>query len=783
WCLPSQHLLIKEILDGLKKNPDEPDNFQLTLIPLQHPAEGSTILSSLQTLFPNAKLTHDSTNGRLMLWSTPEEIAPIQAAVEKLQTSEPELRFYPFPDGVPATLTSALSTFVPKAQVTPDPKGKRLMVIATPEDHKKVQSTIDKVSGADVPGEKGKLVTYPVTTEQNTRFEALLQTLSADFPDLKVIPTTKTGVLSIWAPPEQQIKVAELLEELGKEVEPGEEMKLAVYPLKHAEGSTTLNLLQTLFPSTKITFDAQTTRISVFGTPSQQEAIRQAIEAIDTDEPPERQEKFMVYPVQDLDPSVAISMLSQLAPKARVMQDTRARTLVVYARQQDHLTVSKTLQTLQDGATATTKMRLEVYPVGTSGQTTVNNLIRGVAPDARPIQDQGSGGIIVWAVPADHEKIAAALKDLEINVAERDKPTLETYKVRKTTPSQASSVILSAVPDVRISYSSNPEEFNVWGLPSDHELVRKIVDKLEAGFEEGPGETMVIYSVPISGASNAIGPLQRGIPFASVSYSADPNKLIVWAKPFDHEKATRIIRELESKSGVDEQLSMEVYTLGEVTAGTAITILQRALPKVGFTADGNDNRKFVAWGRPQDHEQINKLIPQFDKKSADGTDVPYLQIYAMPKSGASQAYSIANRLAPYASVNLSSDQTKLIVWGRKTEHEAIKEVTDRIEEAGNSDPESTLIVYSVPSVGAGYLYPLIARAVPKATYTVGSDPTQLLVWARPEEHEQIKKMVDGVKDAPQGEPGGEVVVYKVTVLPAASTLPMLQRAVPKANFS
>ncbi|MCA9093628.1 MAG: hypothetical protein KDA68_09095, partial [Planctomycetaceae bacterium] len=182
WGLPSQHLLIKEILDGLKKNPDEPDNFQLTLIPLQHPAEGSTILSSLQTLFPNAKLTHDSTNGRLMLWSTPEEIAPIQAAVEKLQTTEPELRFYPFPEGVPATLTSALSTFVPKAQVTPDPKGKRLMVIATPEDHKKVQSTIDKVSAADVPPEKGKLVTYPVTTEQKTRFEALLQTLSADFP-------------------------------------------------------------------------------------------------------------------------------------------------------------------------------------------------------------------------------------------------------------------------------------------------------------------------------------------------------------------------------------------------------------------------------------------------------------------------------------------------------------------------------------------------------------------------------------------------------------------------
>ena len=66
--------------------------------------------------------------------------------------------------------------------------------------------------------------------------------------------------------------------------------------------------------------------------------------------------------------------------------------------------------------------------------------------------------------------------------------------------------------------------------------------------------------------------------------------------------------------------------------------------------------------------------------------------------------------------------------------EAIKEVTDRIEEAGNSDPESTLVVYTVSSVGAGYLYPLIQRAVPKATYTVGSDPSQLLVWARPEEH-------------------------------------------------
>lgn len=783
WGTASQHTLIKEILDGLKRNPEEPDNFQLTLIPLKQPAEGATLLASLQTLFPNVKLTHDSTNGRLMLWSTPEEAAPIQAAVDKLQTIEPELKFYPFPDGVPPTLITALSTFVPKAQVTPDPKGKRLMVIASPADHSKVQSTIDKVASDATTLKKGKLVTYPVTSEQKSRFESLMQTLSTDFPDLKVLPTTKPGVLSIWATPEQHTRLEGLLAELGKEVEPGEAMKLTVFPLKYADGPTTLNLLQTLFPTTKISFDAQTGKISVFGNPDQQESIRQAIEAIDTDEPPERQEKFMVYPVHDLDPGVAVSMLSQLVPKARVMQDTRARTLVVYARQLDHQMISKTLQTLQDGATATTKMRLEIYPVGSSGMATVSNLVRNVTPDARLIPDQGTGGVVVWAVPSDHEKITSALKDLEINVGERDKPALETYKVRKTTPSQAASVIQSAVPDVRISYNSDPEEFNVWGLPSDQEMVKKIVSKLEAGYEEGAEESMVIYSVPVSGASNAIGPLRQGIPFASISYASDPDKLVIWAKPFDHEKAVKIIRELEAKSGVDEQLTMQVYTTGEVTSGTAITILQRALPKVGFTADGNDNRKFIAWGRPGDHEQITKLIPQFDKKSGDGTDVPYLQIYSMPKSGAAQAYNIAYRLAPYASINLSSDQTKLIVWGRKTEQETIKELTDRIEEVGNSDPESTLEVYSVSSVGAGYLYPLIQRAVPKATYTVGSDPSQLLVWARPEEHAQIKKMVEGVKDAPTGEAGGEVVVYKVTVLPAGSMLPMLQRAVPKANFS
>lgn len=782
WGTPSQHAMLKEILDGLKNNPEEPANYQLTLIPLKHPAEGAAILSSLQTLFPNAKLTNDTPNGRLMLWSTAEEAAPIQAAVEKLQTSAPELRFYPFPEGVPASLSSVLTAMAPKAQVTADPKGKRLIVIATPEDHSKVKTAIEQFSTETPAVGKGKLVSYPVTGEQKTRFEALLPTLSQELSDLKVIPGSKTGILTIWGPEEQQIKVAELLAELGKEVEPGEQNKLAVFPLKHADGSTTLNLLQTLFPLTKITYDSQTGRISVYGTEDQHSAIRQAIEAIDTDVPAEKQEKFMVYPVNDLDPSVAVSMLRQLAPKAQVMQDSRARTLVVYARQHDQELVSKTLQTLQDGATATNKMRLEVYPVGSSGFSSVSNLIRNVAPEARLVQDQTSGGIIAWGVPADHEKIATALKELEINVEGRDKPTLETYKVRKSTPSQATSIILSAVPDVRISYNSNPEEFNVWGLPADQEMARKIVDKLEAGFEEGPGESMVIYSVPTTGATNAINPLQRGIPLASISYSADPNKLIVWANPDDHKKAEQIIQELEAKSGPDELLSMQVYTVQEITAGTAINILQRALPKVGFTADNNDYRKFIAWGRAQDHEQIAKLVPQFDKKSSNG-DVAYLQIYPMPKSGAAQAYNVVSRLAPYASINLSSDQSKLIVWGRKSEHEAIQQVTERIEEAGNSDPESTLTAYSVPAVGAGYLYPLIQKAVPKATYTVGSDPSQLLVWARPEEHEQIKKMVEGLKDVPQGEAGGEVVVYKVTVLPAASTLPMLQRAVPKANFS
>ncbi|MFO1021236.1 MAG: hypothetical protein U0903_11135 [Planctomycetales bacterium] len=323
---------------------------------------------------------------------------------------------------------------------------------------------------------------------------------------------------------------------------------------------------------------------------------------------------------------------------------------------------------------------------------------------------------------------------------------------------------------------------NVWARPAEHKIIKEIVARLEADGGEVDRETMVVYSMPTTGGANAYSPIIRGVPRATISYSPDPDKLIVWAKAPDHKKVEEIIKELESKNGIDQSLSMQIYTVEEMTAGTAINALLRALPKVGFTPDNNDARKFLAWGRAKDHEEIKKLLKQFDKKSENG-DVAFLQIYNMPKNGAYNAYVMATRAAPYALINLSPDQSRLIVWGRKPDHDVIHKITELIESGESPDKNDEVVVYTVGVVGAGYLYPLIQKIAPKATITSGAEQNKLIVFARPEEHEQIKKVIERLEKERSTDDTGEAVVYKLKSTQAAYLMPLIQKAVPKATLT
>jgi len=310
WAKPSQHELLKSVIENLATDPGDLAKTSLVSHPLRF-ADAATATAILKNLVPDAKLTLDLQNRNLVVIASPENHEAIKSTLEKLQPGDlgrdaPVLRFYPLENPLPANTLSVFARIVPKATVTPDIDGKWLQVVASAADHALIKSNLEEQLKGLPPSEKRKLTVYSVTPAQRTRFQAVLPSLNNDLPDIRVVADGGPNELAIWAKPSQHTILSGVLDELKREAPANEKNQLVSYPLKFADPTTASTVLQTLFPGAKINVDLNTSRLLIWTRPADHPAIKQAIEELDGEKLIEKQDKVSIYPVPEIDADAAI---------------------------------------------------------------------------------------------------------------------------------------------------------------------------------------------------------------------------------------------------------------------------------------------------------------------------------------------------------------------------------------------------------------------------------------------------------------------------------------------
>ena len=78
---------------------------------------------------------------------------------------------------------------------------------------------------------------------------------------------------------------------------------------------------------------------------------------------------------------------------------------------------------------------------------------------------------------------------------------------------------------------------------------------------------------------------------------------------------------------------------------------------------------------------------------------------------------------------------------------------------------------------------VLATAVPEATVSAGSDDRQLVVFARPSEHEKVKATLEQLSQKGPEELQPSIVIYSLPTEGAAHAMQVLQPVVPQAKFT
>lgn len=787
WATPAEHAKIVAALAELREGQTPETAPYLMVYPLGglNPSQALTLL---QSLVPDAQLSIDNQSGSLLAVAVANDHETIRTVLDRLgearrQLGGTEIRYYPYQLPPSSGLLEVLGKLAPSAQITVDKENRRLIVVASPDDHRLIEQTLQDYEQKTPGVADRQLVIYQLSPAERKRLEALLPQLQSQLPDLQLLPETVPGEVAVWARPEEHRVLGEIIAQLRKPAELERPFVLIAHAVRSADPKSVVEMLQKLFPDAQVVLDARARRILIWAPASAEAQIRRVLEELDTGAPGQWQEQLRVYPVVKTDLQVALQVLRERLPEVRITPDLRANTLLVWGTEQDHQEVAELLEQLESGVDEKHRPRLEIYPAGGYDMTALSTLLRTLVPEARLAVDPKTGGLAVLGRPEEHDLVRKALEEL----ARKDlggTPEARTYTLPGGgSPWGVVNVLATVFPNVRVTLGTQPNQLLVWARPDEHEQVAKVLAELT---KEEPPETaprLEVYTLEGTNASEAGRILRFFAPEAVFTTGPDPQQLLVWARPADHQKIRQALTQWAEAVRKPETLpELAVFNLKYLSAASAIQALRGVVPEAQFSV-GSSDRQLVVLARSGQLERVAAALEKLDLPSQTAGELRVYTLEGMSTMRAFYATRLLREAVPEATFALGADPSQLLVWATPEVHEKVRALVDTLFQRPPPEKAPRVEVYRLKTTTAASASQVLRAAVPEANLTVdSSDPYKLTVWAAPQEHELIARILEQI-DVPNQEAEDYVArLYTIEGIPAYYAIQLLGRMFPGAQF-
>ena len=124
----------------------------------------TTLVTLMTTAVPKAQVLSDTANQRLLVMASADEHTQVDMLLKSLSTAESngkQLKIHEADRIDSVSVTSLLTTLTPQATVTFDVANKRLLVVATEADQAKVAEVLEQVRTSEVDAVRS-LKSYPL---------------------------------------------------------------------------------------------------------------------------------------------------------------------------------------------------------------------------------------------------------------------------------------------------------------------------------------------------------------------------------------------------------------------------------------------------------------------------------------------------------------------------------------------------------------------------------------------------------------------------------------------
>jgi arginine repressor len=730
------HVVVENVLQQVATDDADRDT-TLQSYPLTAKTSTETLTALLSTLVPEASVTVDTTARRLLITASEKDhrtIAETIAQVARDAGGEiPHLQFYPLKNATGDNATRILQAMLPSATITFEPDANRLSVVATKADHDAIQATLAKLEASAPVNERRTLKIHDVTADQRARFSAVLDSLTTELSGLQVLTDAQPGELTVWARPSQHEVVAEVLEQLRRDVPPEERPTLIVYPIRKVDAESVATVLVELFPDAKITTDTTASRLLIQAKPALQQTIRAAIEQLDSDVDTETPIKLMVYPVQGIDSAAALQLVNTEVPKATVIHDTTGQTFIVRARLEHQQQVADLLESLQAAAKPLQQRTAVTYPATHSDAKTAQTFFESAFPDASFVTDSVTRAITAMATAEDHLAIKAAVESMSQQGAGTSE--LREYSLRSLDQSGVASMLAVAVPNAQVIVTE--EKLLAWAVPADQTVIQRLIGGLQQKAADKSVATFDISEVSETDARAVLAQVVPGLTFQS---SADGQSLFAAVEPGDAERIQATLDQLARSPAASEPRQLKFYEVDPDRIVSIQGMLATVVPTAALSVTG-DGARLMGLVTEQQDARIASTLQRLEEEQPFAPKRT-LKFYSIKDAGAT-ATTVLAQTVPAASITGGSRPDQIAVVASEADHSRIANTLEMLQSADAKSPEKELATYDISGTDPDSIQTVLATLV-DADVQITVDPTgrRLFVRAYPDDQAEVKAALD-----------------------------------------
>ncbi len=474
------HAQIKAIVDEAdRRNEGE---ITTEVYPLKW-ANPYTLSMSIKPIAPTAVISPDMSNKTLIVSATAKDHARIKPVIEQADTrggGELLTKAYTLRTANPNTILAALQPAVPDAKISSDVANQMLIVTASADDHKRIESIVDEADRR----KDGELVTQVYRLKWANPYP-LSTSIKPIAPQAIVSPDVSNRTLIVTASLQDHARVKQIVEQADRRGEG--ELTTKVYPFKLANPATIANALTTLMPTATLSSDNNTNTLIVTATDADHKMIEPLVAELDVADP--KSAVLKPYRVESADPQHVYRALNELFRSSRnvnVGYQQETGTILVFAPPAEQDEVARAIQDIDQMTAGRPKATLEVYPLeGLDGDAAVESL-RSLLVDETPkveLQvDLTNNQILAIAEPRQHAMLRSALSQLVPEQRE-----MEVFSLQRIDPYTAQSAITTLFMDLPLaatpSVDSDPntQQLMVRATRSQLTRIRELLDKLGEG--------------------------------------------------------------------------------------------------------------------------------------------------------------------------------------------------------------------------------------------------------------------------------------------------------------